>query len=365
MASTLLIRDLAAPAATILVRDGRIASLGGAEVHADEVIDAGGLIALPGFIELQVNGIDEHDFTSDPASIGRAGAALARHGVTSFLPTIVTSPRGTVEAALDALASGTATDGAVPIGLHVEGPFLSPQRHGAHDSRLLRLPDLAELRAWTAGGARMVTLAPELPGGLEAVGVVAGAGAVAAIGHTDADAPTARQAVEAGARYATHLFNAMRPMRHRDPGAAGALLADDRVTVGLIADGRHVDPEMLAVAARAAANRVSIVSDGVSSRLGHHAVDRSDGDARMPDGTLAGGSFGLDHGLRAMARLIGAEAAVEAVTSTPARLLVLSDGRGEIRVDGRADLAIVTADLEVVLTIVAGRIAHPLEIGAA
>jgi len=273
-----------------------------------------------------------------------------------------------VEAALDGLASASSSGGAIPLGLHVEGPFLSPMRHGAHDPELLRALDLAELRTWTARGIRIVTLAPELPGGMEAVRLVADAGAVAAIGHTNADAETARAAIDAGARYATHLFNAMRPMAHRDPGAAGALLADERVTVGLIADGRHVDPTMLAVAGRAAAGRFSIVSDAVSSTLGHRALDRAldraDGDARLPDGTLAGGSFGLDHGVRTMAGLVGVDAAVEAVTGTPARLLSLEDGRGAVREGGRADLVLVTPDLEVALTIVGGRIVHRAEVAA-
>jgi N-acetylglucosamine-6-phosphate deacetylase len=365
MARTLLIRDLAGPATSILVEDGRIAALGADEATADEVIDAGGMSALPGFIELQVNGIGAHDFTSDPASMGPASALLARHGVTSFLATIVTSVRGTVDMALDVLAHLPETDGAVPIGLHVEGPFLSPARRGAHDPDLLRPPDLEELRAWTARGARIVTLAPELPGGLEAVQLIADAGVVAAVGHTDADAATARVAVDAGARYATHLFNAMPPMGHRDPGAAGALLADERVTVGVIADGVHVDATMLAVVGRAATGRLSIVSDGVSTSLGHRALEREDGASRLADGTLAGGSLGLDGGVRTMTGLVGAGAAIEAVTRTPARLLGLEDGRGEIRVGGRADLAIVTPDVRVALTIVGGRVVHPADIAAA
>ncbi|HEX5038725.1 MAG TPA: amidohydrolase family protein [Candidatus Limnocylindria bacterium] len=365
MARTLLIRDLAGPASTILVEDGRIAAIGEGDAAADEVIDAGGLTALPGFIELQVNGIGEHDFTSDPTSIAAGARLLAAHGVTSFLPTIVTSLRGTVETALDALAATEVTDGAIPIGLHVEGPFLSPARHGAHDADLLRAPDLDELRSWTALGTRLVTLAPELPGALEAVRLIADVGAVAALGHTDADAATTRAAIDAGARYATHLFNAMPPIGHRDPGAAGALLADERVTVGLIADGVHVDPAVLAIAARAAAGRLSVVSDGVASSLGHRELERTDDGARLTDGTLAGGSLGLDHGVRTMAGLIGADAAIEAVTRTPARLLGLTDGRGDFRHGGRADLAIVTPDLQVALTIVAGRIVHPAVIAAA
>jgi N-acetylglucosamine-6-phosphate deacetylase len=357
MTERLLIRGLEGSPPSILVEDGSIAALDVRDAAVEKVVDGRGLTAVPGFIELQVNGIDGLDFTSDPSSMGRAGALLARHGVTSFLPTVVTGPRGTVEAALDALAGTDATGGALPIGLHVEGPFLSPARHGAHDRDLLREPDLDELRSWTSGGARVVTLAPELPGSLDAIRLITEAGAVAAVGHTDADAATTRSAVDAGARYATHLFNAMPPMGHRDPGAAGALLADERLTIGLIADGVHVDPSMLAVAARAAIGRISIVSDGVAHRLGHRELRHAGDGARLPEGTLAGGASGLDHGVRTMATIVGRDAAIEAVTATPARLLGLGDGRGELRIGGVADIVLLDTELEVALTLVHGSVA--------
>ena len=319
------------------------------------VLDGQGLAAAPGFIELQVNGVDDADFTADPASISRAAALLPRHGVTSFLPTIVTSPRGTVERALAAL-EGSA-DGATPLGLHVEGPFISPHRLGVHDPALRRDPDIGEVRDWLAGGARLITLAPELPGGIEAVETIAAGGGVAAIGHTDADAATTSRAVEAGARYATHLFNAMPPLHHRAPGPVGVLAADGRVTVGLIADGVHVDPLLLGLVSRAAAGRVSLVSDAVATGLGGRALAHGPGGARTPDGTLAGGTAGLDHGVRTFAAAAGRDAAITAVTETPAQLLGLDDGRGTLRAGGRADIVLLTADLEVAVTIVAGRIA--------
>lgn len=353
MPERLLITDLAGTPGTILVEDGRIVALDAPGlIDATRRYDGRGLSAHPGFIELQINGIGDCDFTVDPASIAHAGRLLARHGVTSFLPTIVSGPRGTVEAALGACASST--DGAVPIGVHAEGPFLSPARAGAHDPACLRQPDLDEIDAWLAAGLRMLTLAPELPGALEAIARIAAAGAIAAIGHTDADAATTAAAIDGGARYATHLFNAMPPLDHRAPGPAGTLLADERVTVGLIADGTHVGHSVLAVAARAAAGRVSIVSDGIGPSLGGRAT----ADGRLADGRLAGGVDGLDHGVRTMASLIGPDAAIEAVTATPARLLGLDDGRGFIRVGGRADLVLLTDRLQVAATIVGGRVVH-------
>jgi N-acetylglucosamine-6-phosphate deacetylase len=340
----------------ILVTERVIESLDGPAPPDVPMLDGAGLIAAPGFIELQVNGIGDADFTVEPQSIAHAGAMLPRHGITSFLPTVVTGPPGTVEGAL-AVLDGT-FEHAVPLGLHVEGPFISPHRLGAHEPSLRRDPDLGEIAAWLRAGVRMITLAPELPNGIEAVAMIAGEGAVAAIGHTDADAGTTQRAIEAGARYATHLFNAMPLMGHRAPGAAGALLADERVTIGLIADGVHVDPILLRIVARAAADRVSLVSDAVATGLAGRALaHRPDDAARLSDGTLAGGTNGLDHVVRTFAAVAGREAALRAVTETPARLLGLGDGRGTLRNGGRADIVLLTSDLEVAVTIVGGRVA--------
>jgi N-acetylglucosamine-6-phosphate deacetylase len=355
MADRLLIEGLSGRPGSILVVGGRIEELDGPAPSDVPRLDGSGLAAAPGFIELQVNGVGDADFTADPSSIGRSGAALPAYGVTAFLPTVVTSPRGTVEAALEALGDGV--DGATPLGLHVEGPFISPSRLGAHEPSHRRDPDLGEIRDWIGGGARMMTLAPELPGGLEAVAAVAEAGAIAAIGHTDADAETTARAIDAGARYATHLFNAMPRLDHRAPGAVGALLADDRVTIGLIADGVHVDPLLLGLVARVAPRRISLVSDAVATGLGGRALTHGPLGARLPDGTLAGGTAGLDHVVRTFAAVADRQAAIAAVTQTPARLLGLEDGRGTLRPGGRADIVLLTPDLEVAVTIVGGSVA--------
>jgi N-acetylglucosamine-6-phosphate deacetylase len=354
MADRLVIEGLGGTPARLVLGDGLIESVDGPSPAGVPVLDGSGLTAVPGFIELQVNGLDDADFTADPSSIARGAALLPRHGVTAFLPTIVSSAPGTVEGALDAL--GNVTDGAVALGLHVEGPFISQARLGAHDPAHRRDPDLGELRGWLAAGARLVTLAPELPGGIDAIEAIVAAGATAAIGHTDADAATTRRAVDAGARYATHLFNAMPPLHHRAPGPVGALLEDERVTVGLIADGVHVDPALLAVVARAAPGRISLVSDAVAGALGGRGLSHVPDGARLPDGRLAGGSVGLDEVVRTFAEVAGPKAAVAAVTATPAALLGLDVGRGTLRAGGRADVVLLTDELDVAITIVGGRV---------
>jgi N-acetylglucosamine-6-phosphate deacetylase len=367
-----LLRGLAGEPGAILIEGERIAALGtdaaaaeatGASSDETSVMIVDGLRALPGFIELQINGLDERDFTTDPGAMWEVGGQLARHGVTAFLPTIVTSPRGTVEAAMRALAAAPdVVKGPVPLGIHVEGPFISPARRGAHDQRHLRDPDLGEIAESVAGGARMITLAPELPGAIEAIEQIASAGVVASVGHTDADATTTARAVDAGARYATHLFNAMPALHHRSPGAAGALLDDERVTVGLIADGVHLDPLVLRLVHRLASGRVSLVSDAVAHRLARDELRRDADSARLPDGTLAGSVHQLDHGVRTFAAATASvEAALDAVTATPARLLGLDDGRGTLRVGGRADIVLLTSRLEVAATIVGGLPAHLAE----
>lgn len=359
---------------SLLIAGDRIAALGPEAGGVPPVrrLDGNGLVAVPGFIELQLNGAFGHDFTSDPASMWQVGERLARHGVTTFLPTIVTSPRGSVETALDALTERPAEGpGAVPLGLHVEGPFLAPERAGAHDPALLRDPDLDEVQAWVRrGGVRILTLAPERPEALDAIRLVSERGIVAAVGHTDADAATAAAAVHAGARYATHLFNAMPPFTHRRPGAVGALLADARVTVGLILDRHHLDPIVVSLVERLARGRISLVSDAIAAlgladgthRLGGQAVEVREGAVRLQNGTLAGSATPLDvcvRGFAAMTR--AADEAVGAVTSVPARLLGLDDGRGTLRIGGRADVVLLDAELEVQATIVGGEVAYAAE----
>ncbi len=350
----ILIDGLSGEPTALLIAGGRIVAVDGEARAASDArrVDGAGLRAVPGFIELQVNGLGDADVTSDPSALWRLAERLPRHGVTSFLPTVVSSPRGAVERALAALAAPPPRfHGAEPLGIHAEGPFIAEARHGAHDTSHLRDPDNAEIERWVAGGVRLMTLAPERRGAMDAISRIAAAGAVAAIGHTDADAATAVSAVDAGARYATHLFNAMPPLHHRAPGTVGVLLDDERVTLGLIADGVHVDAMVLRLVGRAAPGRISLVSDAVGDRLGDAAVQGG----RRDDGTLAGGVDGLDHVVRTFAAVTGSlDTALEAVTVVPARLLGLDDGRGSLRPGGRADVVLLDAEARVAATLVAG-----------
>lgn len=360
-------------ATSVLIEGDTIAALGRDAVGAGRRLDLGGLVLAPGFVELQVNGAAGHDVTREPESIWAVGESLAQFGVTSFLPTIVTSPPGVVAAARAVLAAGAPPGyhGAIPLGLHVEGPFLNPERRGAHDAAHLRPPDPALVTGWSpVSGIRLVTLAPELPGALEIVRSLVGAGIVVSAGHSLATAAEASAGFDAGIRYVTHLFNAMPPLDHREPGLAGAALADSRVTVGLIPDGIHVHPTIIDLAWRLAGpDRFSIVTDAMAGlgmspgtyQLGDTDVVVEDA-ARLRDGRLAGSVVGLDRAVRNVAGFTGAsvEEVVAAVTSTPARLLGLPD-RGTIAVGGRADLVVLTPELEVVATIVGGRIVHTVD----
>lgn len=359
----------------VLVADGRIAAIGLDDRASADArrLDADQLLVAPGFIDLQINGAMGFDFTTEPAAMWRVGDELARHGVTSFLATIISGPRGTIDAAIQAWRSapGSVT-GAVPIGLHLEGPFLSPARAGAHSVEHLRQPDAAEAADWSpAAGIRMVTLAPELPGAVELASELAARGVLVAAGHSEATEVVARAAFDGGVRYVTHLWNAMPHIEQRRPGLAGAALADPRVTVGLIGDGLHVSPEILSITWRAAAGRLSLVSDamaGLGMPLGTHQLGERDvtigaDGARLADGTLAGSVAGLDVGLRCLSAATGAGASdiLPSLTSVPAQLLGLDDGRGQVRVGGRADLVLLTPDLEVAATLVAGEVAYAAE----
>lgn len=352
-----------------LVASVELAGSGRARDPAD-VIQAAGLLAAPGFIDLQLNGAAGFDLTTDPFAIWSVGAALPRYGVTAFLPTIVTAPREVTEAARAVIAAGPPPGyaGARPLGLHVEGPFLAPSRHGAHDPGLLRDPDAAFVEGWSPdAGVRIVTLAPELAGGLELIRLLVGRGVVVAIGHTDASQAEARAAFDAGASAVTHLTNAM--AKDLDGGVGGAALADRRVTVGVIADGLHMEPDIVATAWRAAgAGRVALVTDAIAALgmppgrypLGSMAVTVDASSARLDDGRLAGSILSLDQAVRNVRTFTGASIgeAVAAVTTTPARLLGLESRFGVLAGGAAADVTLLTSDLSIAATIVGGRLAY-------
>ena len=357
----------------IRIEGGRIASIGperGPEGGATAV-DLDDLVLAPGYIDLQLNGAAGHDFTTDPEAMWTVGPALARTGVTAFLPTLVSAASDAIRSARAAWRSPPPRGfGATPLGLHLEGPYLSSARRGAHPIASIRLPSGYEAGQWSRrDGVRLVTLAPELPGALELAASLRARGVVIAAGHTDAGAELATASVQAGVRYVTHAFNAMRGLEHRTPGILAGLLTDPVVIIGLIADGHHLADEVLRLVHRlAGTRRTSLVTDGIAATgaadapasLAGAAVTVRDGAARLRDGTLAGSVATLDSCVRHMASAagIGIDEAIRAVTHVPARLLGLRDGRGRIRHGGRADLTVLDRDGEVVATIVAGWVAY-------
>jgi N-acetylglucosamine-6-phosphate deacetylase len=269
--------------------------------------------------------------------------------------------------------------GATPLGWHVEGPFLSPARAGAHDPASLRAPDLGAVARWSPdSGVRIVTLAPELPGALEIVRALDDRGVVVSLGHTEATREQAAAAFDAGARFVTHLFNAMAKPRAADPvvmpGLAAAALADPRVTVGLIPDGLHVDPALVALVRRAVgAARFVIVTDAIAAlgmppgthRLASRDVIVDAISARLPGGVLAGSVLAMDQGVRNLAAFAGLEVddALLAATATPARLLGLP-ARAALAPGGVGDVALFDTNLAPVLTVVGGRVAFDATDGA-
>jgi N-acetylglucosamine-6-phosphate deacetylase len=322
-------------------------------------------------IDLQVNGAFGVDFTANPSTMWDVAAQLPRFGVTSFLPTIITSPLETVDAARSIVCQRPPSHlGAEPLGLHIEGPFLNPARKGAHNPEYLRLPSLDAVSAWSPEtGVRLVTLAPELPGALEVVAALASRGVLVSSGHSMATHSEALAGFDAGVRYGTHLFNAMPPLAHREPGLPGALLSDGRPCCGFIPDGVHTHLAMISLAWKLLGpERFSMVTDCMAAlgmgpgnhRLGDFDVQVDETSARLSDGTLAGSILSLDQGLRNLTSVTRCplEEALATVTTTPARLLRLDQERGQIAAGFVADLVMLTPDLHVAATIASGRIVY-------
>jgi N-acetylglucosamine-6-phosphate deacetylase len=329
----------------------------------DQIVAGPGELIAPGFIDLQVNGFVGFDTADGADAIAAVSEALPSTGVTAFLPTLISAPVQTGALFVADVAAAEAS-GARVLGAHVEGPFLNPSFRGAHQKSFLAEPTPDQVDVLAAARPRLVTLAPELPGGLEAIARLHRAGIVVSAGHTGADFDIGRRAIAAGVRFGTHIYNAMPPVHHRRPGIALALLLDPRVTVGLIADGEHVHPSVCEQVMRAAGvTRIALTTDqtaaagvaaGTYSLAGRAVV--SDGTVvRLEDGTLAGSAATMDDLVRLMSALPGMNVtrAVGMASTVPAR--VLRERRlGRIRVGACADLVVLDRDLRVRLTMVGG-----------
>jgi N-acetylglucosamine-6-phosphate deacetylase len=319
-------------------------------------------VAAPGFVDLQVNGFGGVDFLrADADGYRQAGEALLETGVTAYLPTFITAPEDELREALAGVPENGA--GARILGAHVEGPFLAPNRLGTHQAGSRRDPDPELLeRLLGYGPVRLMTLAPELAGAGELIDLLQRRGVTISCGHSDATADQANAAFDRGVHTVTHLFNAMRPFGHRDPGIAGAALARDDVVVQVILDGIHLADATMRLVWRAAAGRVALVTDAVagaggsdgSYSLGGLEIELRDGIVRGPDGVLAGSALTMLHAVRNLHALgVSLPAAVDAATAVPAGVVGARDV-GRLEPGARADVVVLDDNLEIDRVLVGG-----------
>ena len=323
-------------------------------------------LAVPGFVDVQVNGFAGVDFAA--ASVDdytRAATALAATGVTTFQPTFITLP---AQRYFDGLAVVAQLEpdrlDARLHGVHLEGPFLSPRRRGAHDPANMLDPELDLARRFLAAGpVTHVTLAPELPGALELVDLFAEAGVVVSVGHSDATAEETHAAFGRGASAVTHLFNAQSGLHHREPGVPGAALMHESAVVTIIVDGEHLAPDVVRLVFAAAPGRVALITDAVEAAgvgdgsyvVGDREVTVADDAVRLEDGTLAGSVATMDGLVRNVVELgVPLVVALEAATAVPARLIGRSD-LGVLTPGAMADIVVLDDSLEVQRTLLGGR----------
>jgi N-acetylglucosamine-6-phosphate deacetylase len=356
--------------AAVCIEDGAISAVGRAADHGvDEEIDLGGLILLPGFIDTQVNGGGGALFNADPspACIAAIGAAHRRFGTTGFLPTLISDDLEVIDRGVDAVEAAIGAGVPGVLGIHIEGPFLSPRRHGIHDASKIQVLEESMVERLTRlkGGRTLITLAPETttPGLIERL---VGAGAIVSAGHTDADYATMRRALAAGVTGVTHLFNAMSPMLNRTPGVVGAALEDASAWCGLIVDGHHVDPVVLRLALRCRPlDRFMLVTDAMpgvgvdagSFDLQGRRITVENGVCRDERGVLAGSGLDMAQAVRNAVRMLDLDLgqAVAMASAAPAAFLGMAGRRGRIAPGWIADLVALDDDLTVRRTWIGGR----------
>ena len=386
----LILPDRLEAGGSVVLEDGRISAVerGSVEPAGAEVIDAAGCYVAPGFVDVHVHGVLGYDTLDGHGALAAIAAALPRYGVTAFCPTTVACPPDALRAFLEEVRRARimpVPGSARVLPAHLESNFINPDYRGAQPAACLRLPPgLGEVQqayrsdpgeysgvqilsviAVARADVGIITLAPELPGAIDLVRALSGAGHRVSLGHSGSDFDTAVAAIEAGATHATHLFNRMTAIAHRAPGLAGAVLARDEVTPELICDAYHVHPAMcrLAIAAKGAGNLMAITDGtagsgqpaGSQGRLGGRMIHVRDDAAFLDDGTLAGSTLTMDRAFRNIVTRFG-RTLVEAAlmcSSTPARQLGVEE-TGRIAPGALADLVVLDRDLGVVRTIVEG-----------
>jgi N-acetylglucosamine-6-phosphate deacetylase len=378
----------------LLVEEGRILDIsprGSRQLPANTaLLDFGESVIAPGYVDLHIHGSAGHDVMDDSTdALPAIENFLARHGVTTYFPTTVTAPMDTTLRALDRLANAIekrednnrernnknnnkdASGRALPLGIHLEGPFISHARRGVHPPENLLAPTLALFdQFWQAARGRIsiMTIAPELQRAPEVIAEAAQRGVCVSLGHSDADLAATRRGIAAGARHATHTFNAMRPlghnaMNHRDPGILAAVLTDSRLSADLIADGIHLDPSIVKLVANAKGpDQTVLITDAISAtgmpdgryRLGSFQVELRDGKCTT-NGTLAGSVLTLDRAVRNLADFAEWDMpqAVAAATRNPARVARIAN-KGSLAAGADADFVVLSPEGEVLRTFIGG-----------
>jgi N-acetylglucosamine-6-phosphate deacetylase len=358
----------------IVVEAGRITGIG----HRDEVhippgakdYVASGMTVVPGFVDVHIHGAGGHDvMEAEAAALDKITATVARFGTTSIVATTVTAPIEATCHSLEGIAAyirahestaDNARFGADILGIHLEGPFINPERRGVHPTASILAPSVESFEKFRAAAGnliKLITIAPEMPGALKLIAAAVADGVVVGLGHTDADYAQARAAIQAGARHAVHVYNAMRPFTHRDPGVISAVLTDADVTAEIIADGVHVaGPAIQVLLGTKGFDTVLLVSDGTAAtgmrdgtfKLGGFEVQVRDGVVRNSEGKLAGSTLTIDRAIRYLVELgVPVVDAIRMATILPARRLGLAGKKGIIAVGADADLVVLTPDLHV------------------
>ena len=368
----------------LLVDEGRVVEISPRSSRTvpsgASLLDLGDHWLAPGYIDLHIHGSAGYDVMDETAdALPAVEQLLARHGVTSYFPTTVTAPMDTILRALERLADAIErreqdrnkkdTDGparALPLGIHLEGPFISHARRGVHPPQNLLGPTLALFEQfWQAarGRIRMMTIAPELANAPEVIAEASRRGVCVSLGHSDADYATAERGIAAGARHATHTFNAMRPLNHRSPGILGAVLTDERVSADMIADGVHLDPSIVKLVADAKGPQLTVlITDATSAtgmpngryHLGSFEVDVLDGKCTL-NGGLAGSVLTMDRAVRNLSKYAewNLPKSVAAATRNPSRIARIAN-KGNLAVGADADFLVLNPEGEVLRTFVGG-----------
>lgn len=358
----------------VTIEDGVIAGLASqshASLPAGRHVDLADATLIPALFDVHIHGSGGNDsMEATDSALSHIGAFLARRGVGNYLATTVTAPLDTLLRSLSGLAKlmHAPLEGARPVGIHLEGPFLSPHKRGAHAESQLQPPSVALFdRMWQAaeGNIRLMTIAPELPGAEETIAHATQLGVRISLGHSNAEADAARRGVRAGAVSATHTYNAMRSFDHRNPGLLGEVLTNDRLFAEIICDGLHVDPAAVRLYWKAKGpERAILVTDAMAGTgmpdgnymLGELEVRVKNGRCVVGDDTLAGSTLTLDQGMRNFAEFTGASLAqtVALATRNPARMTGFDGEIGEISVGRSADLAVLSPKNEVIETFLRG-----------